>query len=91
MTSKERLEQYSSKSPKLKELFALLEEKWNDDLERGEEHKIGTLLLILMRCDTDEKCQKMIDILNNHNLSSDDMTEVAWQIHDGLEPEFEDE
>ena len=87
MTNNDRLKQYSLKTPKAKEL---LEKKWEDGLNRGEEHRIGSLLLILMRCDTDEKRQKMIDILKNHQLSSDDMTEAAWQIHDGIEPEFEE-
>ena len=63
MTGKSSVEYYTSMYPKAKELFTLLENKWEDELKRGEEHRIGTLLLILMRCNTDEKRQKMIDIL----------------------------
>ena len=85
------LDELIAESEKAKELYQILEKVYYDDLERGDKHKQLAFIIILARCETDEKRQKMIDVLKKWKLRPDDMTEVAWQIHDGIEPEIKDE
>ncbi len=89
MTDNRSVEYYTSKSPKAKELADLISEDWYDEHEFN--NKRVTIIGILLDCDTDEKRQKMIDILKKWKLSVSDMIEVATQIKEGIEPEFEEE
>ena len=86
MSDKRSVEYYTSKSPKAKELADLISEQWYDEHEFQD--KRVTTIGILMDCDTDEKRQKMIDILKEWIISVSDMIELATQIKEGKTPKI---
>lgn len=75
----------NTKTEKAKELYKLL----LSNIDIDDNNRMETISGVLCDCSSDEKRQKMIDILNKYELSRSDISHISLDIKYGYEPEFE--
>lgn len=85
--TKKMLSKCIEETQKSTELFQILDKVYEDTYNMGEKEKNNIILIILLNCDTDEKRQKMIDILKEWKLASSDMIRASLLIREGKAPE----